>query len=147
MGVIPVRKRVQKEKRNILYSDIRGACLCEIQGFLFCYCTWAGVWMTHSVAPYPSNWIPSFQGRLLLSSLSSVTPHLKEPPVKLTSFLCWQLLDGVRGQEPELPSAVWALSGGEREGLLPPVFFLPPTSVSPSFLQVFSDLKVSLCPP
>ena len=53
--------------------------------------------MTFSVHPCFWSRVPCFQGLLLPSSLRTMSPHLKEPPVKLTSFLCWPLLDGVRG--------------------------------------------------
>lgn len=33
-----------------------------------------------------------------------VQPSVKEPPMKLPSFLCWHLLAEVRGHTPELPS-------------------------------------------
>lgn len=54
-------------------------------------------------------------------------PPLKEPPAKQTAFLCWPLLDRVRGvRNQSFPRPVWAFSGGGGGRFLPPALSCHP---------------------
>lgn len=86
-------------------SDTLRTFLFEMQVFLLCYHMSDRLQIRFSGSQGSPAFIP----------LRHVPP-LEGTPVKLTSFLCWPVLDGVKGVKSQsFPRPVWAFSGGGEE--------------------------------